>query len=125
MAACRFVLALLLGVPIGLLAAVRKAAGSDELASSFGAVGSAFPSFYLGILLIWVFGVCLRSVSDDGLRAPVGRLLGRPAPPGAAGHHAGSYYTGLIVLITRASLIEVMNQPFIEAVRARGEPAGG
>lgn len=122
LAALSLALALAVGIPAGVLAALRKGGWPDLFVSSLAVVGSAFPSFYLGIVLVWVFGVGLGWFPTMGFVRPWEDL-------GAGLHHLAlpaitlaCYYTGLIAITTRASLIDVMGQPFIKAVRARGEP---
>jgi peptide/nickel transport system permease protein len=115
-------LALAAGIPAGMLAALRRGTWIDVAVSSFSVLGSAFPSFYLGIVLIWIFGVALGWFPTLGFVRPWENFwqglhhLVLPAVTLAA------YYAGLIAVTTRSNLIEVMNQPFIQAVRARGEP---
>jgi peptide/nickel transport system permease protein len=122
LAAMSLLLALLIGIPAGVLAALRRGSWVDMAVSGFSVIGSAFPSFYLAIVLIWVFGVSLNWFPTMGFVRPWEDLL-------SGLHHLAlptvtlaSYYAGLIAITTRSSLIDVMNQPFIKAVRARGEP---
>jgi peptide/nickel transport system permease protein len=115
-------LALLAGIPAGMLAALYRGRAVDMAVSSLSVLGSAFPSFYLGILLIWIFGVALGWFPTMGFVRPWEDLwsgLHHLALPAIT---LASYYAGLIAITTRASLIEVLEQPFIKAVRARGEP---
>jgi peptide/nickel transport system permease protein len=115
-------LALLIGIPVGVLAALYRGGWVDRLASSMSVLGSAFPSFYLGIVLIWVFGVGLGWFPTMGFVRPWDDLLQGLHHLALPAITLASYYAGLIAITTRSSLIEVMNQPFIKAVRARGEP---
>jgi len=120
--ALALLMAMVAGISIGVLAALFRGRWVDHLISALSVLGSAFPSFYLGIILIWVFGVGLGWFPTMGFVRPWENFweglhhLALPALTLAA------YYTGLIAITTRSSLIEVMNQPFIQAVRARGEP---
>lgn len=122
LAALSLLLALLAGIPAGMLAALYRGKTMDMIVSSLSVIGSAFPSFYLGIILIWVFGVALGWFPTMGFVRPWDDFwsgLHHLALPAIT---LASYYAGLIAITTRASLIDVMNQPFIKAVRARGEP---
>lgn len=124
LAAAALGLAILGGVPLGVLSAVKKDTVWDAGAAAFALTGSAFPSFYLGILLIWIFGVHLGwfptmgfvSFGDDPLDAVAHLVL--PAVT------LSTYFMAMIVRVTRANLVEVLEQPFIAAARARGEPMG-
>lgn len=122
LSALSLALALLLGIPAGVVAALRRGSAVDALVSSFSVLGSAIPSFFLGIVLVWVFGVTLGWFPAMGFVRPWEDFW-------SGMHHLvlpvitlGSYYAGLIAITTRSSLIDVMANPFIDAVRARGEP---
>jgi len=122
LSAAALAIALLVGIPVGMIAALKRGGPVDWIVSSVSLLGSAFPSFFLGIVLIWVFGVALGWFPTMGFVRPWEQFwsgmhhLALPAITLAA------YYCGLIAITTRASLIEVMEKPFINAVRARGEP---
>jgi peptide/nickel transport system permease protein len=115
-------LAIVVGVPLGVVSAVRKDTAWDAAATAFSLTGSAFPSFYLGILLIWVFGVAFGLFPTMGFVAPWEDLW-------SGVHHLvlpaitlSTPFMALIVRITRANLVETLEQPYIAAARARGEP---
>lgn len=115
-------LALLIGIPVGIIAALYRNSWIDRSISSLAVLGSAFPSFYLGILLIWLFGVELGWFPTMGFVRPWEDFWGGLYHLVLPAITLASYYAGLIAITTRSSLIEVMNRPFIKAVRARGEP---
>ena len=122
LSALALIFALALGVPAGMIAALKRGGPVDWCVSSLSVLGSAFPSFYLGIILIWVFGVGLGWFPTMGFVRPWADFVGGLHHLALPAMTLGLYYAGLISITTRASLIEVMNQPFISAVRARGEP---
>lgn len=122
LAALSLLMALLLGIPIGMLAALYRGRWVDRLVSSLAVLGSAFPSFYLGIVLIWVFGVGLGWFPTMGFVRPWDDFWGGLHHLALPAITLASYYTGLIAITTRSSLIEILGQSFIQAVRARGEP---
>lgn len=115
-------IALVIGIPTGVLAALYRNSWVDVLATTLAIGGNAFPSFYLGILLIWLFGVDLGWFPVLGFVAPwedFWQGLWHLVLPAVT---LGAWYVGLIARITRSSLLEVMGQPYILAARARGEP---
>jgi peptide/nickel transport system permease protein len=115
-------IALLIGIPTGVLAALYRNSWADVLATTLAIGGNAFPSFYLGILLIWLFGVDLGWFPVLGFVAPwedFWQGLWHLTLPAVT---LGAWYIGLIARITRSSLLEVMGQPYILAAKARGEP---
>ena len=116
-------LALLVGVPLGVLSAVRKDSAWDAAAASFSLTGSAFPSFYLGILLIWIFGVAFGLFPTMGFVAPWQNFWDGAYHLVLPAITLSTPFMALIVRITRANLVEVLEQPYIAAARARGEPA--
>ncbi|MFD2237652.1 ABC transporter permease [Aureimonas populi] len=116
-------LAILTGVPLGVLSAVRKDTAWDVGVAAGALTVTAFPSFFLGILLIWIFGVRFGLFPVMGFVAPWEDLR-------SGVHHMvlpavtlSTYFVGMIVRLTRATLIEVLEQPYIAAARARGEPS--
>jgi peptide/nickel transport system permease protein len=123
LAGLSLLLALLVGIPTGVMAALYRNTWVDVAATSLAIGGNAFPSFYLGIILIWVFGVDLGWFPVLGFVAPWDDLwlgLWHLALPAIT---LGAWYVGLIARITRSSLLEVLGQPYILAAKARGEPA--
>jgi peptide/nickel transport system permease protein len=123
LAVLSLLVALVVGIPTGVMAALYRNSWVDVAATSLAIGGNAFPSFYLGIILIWVFGVGLGWFPTLGFVAPWEdfwsglRHLALPAIT------LGAWYVGLIARITRSSLLEVLGQPYIMAAKARGEPA--
>ncbi|VFR68871.1 Dipeptide transport system permease protein DppB (TC 3.A.1.5.2) [plant metagenome] len=123
LAGLSLLLALAVGIPLGVVAAVRRNTWVDMLASTLAIGGNAFPSFYLGVVLIWIFGVSLGWFPTMGFVAPwddLGAGLWHLALPAVT---LGAGYVGLIATVTRSSLLEVLEQPYMAAARARGEPA--
>jgi peptide/nickel transport system permease protein len=113
-------LAYLVGVPLGIAAALRAGGRLDRLVTA-GALGAiSLPSFVLGVVLVLVFAVQLRLLPATGF-APLGRGLGPnlrtmllPALTLAAGN------AGLYARVLRAGMIDTLEQPFVLAARARG-----
>ena len=105
-------LAALLAVPLGILSALRRNSVLDSCAMTFALSGQCMPTFWLGILLILVFGVHLGWVpvySGEGLRAL--------ALPGVT---LGVWAMARTARITRSSMLEVLPQDFLRTARAKG-----
>lgn len=122
LAALSLLIALVIGIPTGVMAALYRNSWVDVLATTLAIGGNAFPSFYLGILLIWLFGVDLGWFPVLGFVAPwedFWRGMWHLTLPAVT---LGTWYVGLIARITRSSLLEVLGQPYILAAKARGEP---
>lgn len=115
-------LAILIGVPLGVLSATRRNSGWDAITAVFSLTATSFPSFYLGILLIWLFGVKLGLFPTLGFVAPWQDFWGGVVHMTLPAITLSTYFLAMIVRMTRANLIEALEQPYIAAARARGEP---
>jgi peptide/nickel transport system permease protein len=122
LAALSLLVALVVGIPLGVLAAVRRNSWIDLTASAIAIGGNAFPSFYLGVVLIWVFSVTLQWFPSMGYVSPWSEPLTGLWHLALPALTLGAWYVGLIATVTRASLLEVLSQPYMAAARARGEP---
>ncbi|MDX3926133.1 MAG: ABC transporter permease [Shinella sp.] len=120
--ACSIVLAVAVGVPLGVLSAVRKDSVWDTGVAVFALTGTAFPSFFLGIVLIWLLAVQLGAFPVMGFVAPWDDFRTGMYHMVLPALTLSTYFIGMIVRVTRASLVEVLDQPYIAAARARGEP---
>lgn len=122
LASCALFLAIVIGIPLGVLAAVRKGSAWDNVSAVFVLTNTSFPSFYLGILMIWGFGVYFQIFPVMGYVSPLEDPLGALYHMVLPAVTLSAYFIAMITRVTRASLIEVMEQPYIAAARARGEP---
>jgi len=104
--------ALLIGVPLGVLAAVRRNSWLDYLASSTGMLGICVPTFVLGPLLVLFFAIHLRWVNASGWYDWTDRVL--PALT------LGFVYAAYLMRLTRGGMLEVLNQDYIRTARAKG-----
>ena len=111
------VVALGLGIPLGILAAVRRGSEIDRGVVTIGVIGVSAPAFATGIFLLYVFGVALGWFPTfgpgDGF---VDRALHLTLPAIALGFSV----MGLIIKITRASMIEELQKDYVAFARARG-----
>jgi peptide/nickel transport system permease protein len=64
--ACAMILGLLIAIPVGIISAVRPNSKADAIGTIFALSGVAVPHFWLGILLIFLFGVTLRWLPPSG-----------------------------------------------------------
>ena len=104
--------ALLLGLPLGVLAAVRRNSWLDYLASSIGMLGISVPTFVLGPLLVLFFAIHLGWVNASGWYDWPDRIL--PCLT------LGFVYAAYIMRLTRGGMLEVLNQDYIRTARAKG-----
>ena len=114
--------ALVIAIPSGIAAALRRNSWVDYAGMGLAIFFNSFPSFYLGIVLIWIFGVGLGWFPTLGYVSPL------EDPWQAAVHMVlpaftlGAWYAGLIARITRSSLVDVLGQTYIKVARAKGVP---
>lgn len=111
LAAVAFGWALLTGIPLGIVAARYRGRWPDRFATTFAVLGVAIPIFWSGLLLIY------------GLSNWLGWLpppAGTPASALLPGIALGFAAAGPIARVTRATLLDVLAQPYITAARARG-----
>ncbi len=106
------VLATVIGIPVGMLAAVRRGTIADAPAVLLSMVGQAMPVFWVALLLIFVFGVLIPVLPPSGYGTLQHLVL--PSISIALFLLAG------IVRVTRASVLEVLSQPFVTVVRSKG-----
>jgi len=118
------VLALVVAVPLGVLAAVRRGTIWDTLGSAVSLFGVSFPSFWLGIMLILLFSESLHLLPPSGLSP-----YGREADLGARVRHAilptltlGLIQMAAFMRFTRSSLLEALRQDYVRTARAKGLP---
>jgi peptide/nickel transport system permease protein len=104
--------ALLLAIPMGVLAAAFPNTLVDRLALGMSVVGQAIPSFWFGLILIVVFSVNLGWVPASGTRQWTGYIL----PMIVLGYYA----TPAIMRLTRAGMLEVLSADYIRTARAKG-----
>jgi peptide/nickel transport system permease protein len=117
LAVAAMLLAALLALPLGIVAAVRRGSWLDSSSMVLALAGQCMPTFWLGILLILAFAVNLRWVPVYGGEGVVTLVL--PTITLAVWAMART------ARITRSSMLEVLNQDFLRTARAKGigEPA--
>ena len=107
-----FGLGVTLGVLLGIAAALNRNSTLDRLVMSFAVFGFSIPSFFLGIILILLFAVQVRLLPSSGADSAAHLVL--PAIT------LGTNFAGIFARFTRSSMLEVLNQQYIAAARARG-----
>lgn len=105
-------LALIVGIPLGVIAAIRQNNLSDYLCMFFSIVGISVPSFILGILLMVLFAGTLHWVPTSGWQDWHHWILPTVA--------LTAYPAAQIARFTRASMLEVIRQDYVRTARAKG-----
>jgi len=112
LAAGALVFALVLAVPAGIVAAVKRGSLADTVLMSLVLLGQCAPAFYIGIVLIWVFSILLPVLPSSGIGGISHLIL--PAVT------LGAYSLAVIARILRTQLIEVFGEDYIRTARAKG-----
>lgn len=104
--------ALLVSIPLGMLAATRQNQWPDRLALMLGTIGQATPSFWLGLMMIWLFAVELRWLPVSG-----SQTLAHFIMPALV---LGYYATPSMLRLCRAGMIEALSSDYVRTARAKG-----
>ena len=105
-------ISIVIGLPIGIYAAVHRGTRWDGVARLFAVLGQSMPSFWLGVLLILVFAVVLGVLPPGGKESPTSIIL--PA------FSMGYLTTAAIMRLTRSSMLDVLNAEYIKLARIKG-----
>ena len=120
LATLSMLVALLLGLPIGIFAALRRGSLIDYGASLFGLAGLSIPHFWLGIMLILLFSVRLGWLPAGGFVPPsesvAGNLLSMLMPALVLGTGTAA----ILMRHVRSSMIQAMRQDYVRTARAKG-----
>lgn len=110
-------IALLLGLPAGILAAVRRNSLYDRLVVALAVAGYSLPTFFFGLLAILLFAVELRWLPSSGSATPAHLVL--PALT------IGLHQAAIVTRFARSSMLEVLGEPYIRTATAKGVPYRG
>lgn len=105
-------LAVLLGVPLGVIAAVKQNRAADHAVMALALAGVSVPNFVLAPLLVLVFSLTLFWLPPALWNGPASRVLPVIALSAA--------YVAFIARLARAGMLEVLNQDFVRTARAKG-----
>lgn len=112
LAAASVVVALVIAIPAGLVAAVYQNSPIDLIVTTMSTLGRAMPNFWIGIMLILLFAVQLRWLPVSGREQATSIIL--PAIT------LGSGIATTIARILRSSMLEVMRREYMTTARAKG-----
>jgi ABC-type dipeptide/oligopeptide/nickel transport system permease component len=105
---------LLIGIPTGILAAVRVNRWWDRVGKIFALLGLSLPSFWVGLVLILFFSVYLGWLPSSGSGGPLHLLM-----PAFA---LGWYFAAAHMRLTRSSMLEVLGSEYVKLARIKGLP---
>lgn len=120
LAAVAIVVAILLSVPFGTLAARYRGGHLDRTVLGFTLIGMTVPSFVLALALMVVFGLTLRWLPLSGYINPFDDFSAGIQTLIMPGIALGAITAALITRTTRAAVLDVLNADYIDAARSRG-----
>ncbi|MFC2004077.1 ABC transporter permease [Chloroflexota bacterium] len=112
LAGAAILISLLISLPVGILAAVKREKWQDQIAKGFAILGQATPAFWLGIMLILVFGVKLNWLPAGGYRGIESWIL-----PAAT---MSTFSTAGILRLTRSSMLDTLSSDYVRLARIKG-----
>lgn len=113
LAAFSVLLAVIIGVPLGIIAAVKQYSIFDNIVMSFAMVGMSIPAFALALVMILLFSVTLKWLPSSGFSTLQQMILPIVA--------LGMQPMAICARMTRSSMLEVIRQDYIRTVRAKGQ----
>lgn len=112
LAATAFIISIIVGLPLGCLAALKENSLLDRVCMIGAVLGQALPGFWLGLMLILVFAVNLRLLPSFGHGSWIHLIL-----PGIA---ASVFHTARLARLMRSEMLEVLRADYIVTARSKG-----
>lgn len=105
-------ISLVLGIPAGIISAIRRNTKTDAIIRSIALLGQCIPAFWLGIMLIMLFSVKLKWLPTSGNESFKSLLM--PA------FTLGVYTAATVTRLLRSNMLEVMSKEYIDVAKAKG-----
>lgn len=105
-------LVILLGIPIGIISALKQNQWQDRLVMVLATLGVTIPSFVMGTMIVYIFSAKLGWLPSNGLSTPkhiIGPMIA-----------LGGFSLAFVARLTRSSMLEVLQQDYIRTARAKG-----
>ncbi|MCJ7605710.1 MAG: ABC transporter permease [Dehalococcoidales bacterium] len=115
-----FIISIIVGIPMGVIAAVRRGTWLDSVLTSLGNLGVTMPIFWLGILLIYLFGLKLGWLPIYGWVSPFDNFVDSVRKSILPVFCLSVPAIASAVRMTRSSMLEVMRQDYIRTAWSKG-----
>lgn len=112
LALCSLLISIAISLPLGIYSAVHRGSWADQLIRLVSLFGLSFPNFWLGIMLVLIFGVTLRWLPASGYETPASLIL-----PSVT---LGLILTSTTVRLLRAALLDVLGSQYVTVARSKG-----
>lgn len=113
---------LLIAIPMGIFSALRPNTWVDTAGTVIAVSGVAMPQFFLGMILILVFSIWLGWLPSSGYVSPADNLLANLKGMILPAISLGSVVAAEIMRQLRSSMLEVLNEEYVQTARAKGVP---
>lgn len=120
LASMAMLFALLIGIPAGILSAVKKGSGWDIGANIFALWGLSTPNFWLGIMLIFLFSVKLGWLPASGFVSPFEDLRQSLATTVLPAFVLGNAIAAVLMRHMRSAMLQAMSADYVRTARAKG-----
>jgi len=120
LAAFAMVIALSIGVPMGILSAVRRNTAWDYAANAVALWGLSTPNFWLGIMMILLFSVTLGWLPASGFVSPFEDLKANLAALVMPAFVLGNAIAAVLMRHTRSAMLQVLSSDYVRTARAKG-----
>lgn len=120
LAGISMLLSVLVAIPLGVAAAVRRGRAADRAATLLGLTGISIPDFWLGIMLVLLVSLRLGLLPSSGFRPLTENLLDNLRSMALPALTLAMGLAAVLVRMTRASMLEILNKEYIRFTRAKG-----
>lgn len=118
LAIASIIIAIIIGIPAGIVSAVRQYGIVDFFVTILAFIGISTPNFWLGLMLMWLFGLSLGWLPICGMgHTGVGDSLKHLILPAIT---LGTAMTASLARLTRSGMLEVLREDYIQTARAKG-----
>ena len=122
LASMAILIALVIGIPAGIISAVRRNSAWDYAANVVALWGLSTPNFWLGIMLILLFSVTLGWLPASGFVSPFEDLKGNLAALIMPAFVLGNAIAAVLMRHTRSAMLQVLSSDYVRTARAKGLP---
>ncbi len=120
LASMAFVIALVIGIPAGVLSAIAKGSVWDYAANAVALWGLSTPNFWLGIMMIMLFSVSLGWLPASGYVSPFEDLKANLAAMIMPAFVLGNAIAAVLMRHTRSAMLQVLSSDYVRTARAKG-----
>ena len=114
LAGVSLLLAIVIGIPLGVLSAVKRDSAFDGSAKIFALLGQSVPNFWLGLMMMWLFAVNLGWLPTSGTGGVKNFIM--PAIT------LGSFQIAAITRLVRSAMLETLDSEYVKLARIKGIP---